>query len=50
MTFEEYVEYMNAQAVVTPDLSTWSETHRPPQPEPTPDPDPVPQEDTPMEE
>jgi hypothetical protein len=53
MTFEEYVEWLNAQSVVEPDIVTWSEDNRPPQPDPTPTPnpsDPVPQEDTPMEE
>jgi hypothetical protein len=43
MTFEEYVEWLNAQSIVEPDIVTWTEN--PPQPEPQLEP-----EDTPMEE
>jgi hypothetical protein len=46
MTFEEYVEWLNAQSIVEPDIVTWTENQQP-QPEPQPEP---PQEDTPMEE
>ena len=45
MTFEEYVEWLNAQSIVEPDIVTWTENQPPPEPQPEPQP-----QDTPMEE